>query len=278
MSSYFAFDLLPEWFLNVVVACFGLVVGSFLNVVIARLPERKSLVRPPSACPKCGHRIRWFENIPVLSFLALRGRCSACRAPISVRYPIVELLTGLLFLAVKIRFGMSPLLLWRDLPFVAILVAITFIDLETRLIPDPLSLGGLVLGLLSAGFTPELGLVAALEGAVLGFSLFYGIAWFYQWKTGRSGMGGGDIKFLAMLGSFLGPLGVLTTIFVSSVVGTVLGLAYAWVEQRREKEAGGGGGGSLMKVSLPYGPFLVIGALYAYLLGDLVWSPFMNLM
>lgn len=263
----------PEWLLNVYVVVLGLVIGSFLNVVIARLPERKSLVKPRSACPKCGYQLRWFDNIPVFSFIFLRGKCRSCQASISFRYPVVELLTGLLFLTVKLRFGMTPLLFVRDFPFVSILVAITFIDLETRLIPDPLSLGGLALGLATAYFTPGLGLALSMGGAALGFLLFYGVAWYYQWRTGRSGMGGGDIKFLAMLGAFLGPAGVLTTIFVSSVLGTILGLSYAWVMRRRS-----GGDESLMKVALPFGPFLVLGALYSYLLGELVWSPFMNLM
>jgi leader peptidase (prepilin peptidase)/N-methyltransferase len=273
MSSILVFNAVPEWFINLFVVIFGLLIGSFLNVVIARLPERKSLVRPGSRCPKCGYVLRWYDNIPVLSYLVLLGKCRSCRAPITLRYPIVELLTGLLFIAVKIRFGLSVLLLVRDLPFVAILLAITFIDLETRLIPDPLSLGGLVLGLATSVFTPGLGIALSLGGAALGFGLFYAIAWYYQWRTGRAGMGGGDIKFLAMIGAFLGPLGVLTTIFVSSVLGTVLGLTYAWLNRKRN-----GGEGSLMKVALPYGPFLVVGALYTYLLGDLVWSPFMNLM
>lgn len=264
--------MIPEWYVNTLVIVFGLLIGSFLNVVIARLPDRKSLVHPPSACPKCSHRIRWYENIPVLSFLALRGKCRGCRVPISFRYPVVELLCALLFITVKIRFGWSWLLVVRDFPFVAILLAITFIDLERRLIPDPLSLGGLVLGLATAHFTPGIGLPSSIGGAALGFSLFYAIAWYYQWRTGRAGMGGGDIKFLAMLGAFLGPMGVLTTVFVSSVLGTVLGISYAWIQQRRT-----GGEGSLMKVSLPYGPFLVIGGLYSYLLGEL-WSPFMTQM
>ncbi len=273
MNTVFVFENLPEGFVNLFVVLFGLVIGSFLNVVIARLPERKSLVRPGSKCPKCQYELRWFDNIPVLSYLLLRGKCRSCRSPITVRYPIVELLTGLLFFAVKIKFGLTALLIIRDFPFVAILVAITFIDLETRLIPDPLSLGGLTLGLLTCAFTPGLGLISGISGAALGFGLFYAIAWYYQWRTGRAGMGGGDIKFLAMLGAFLGPLGVLTTIFISSVLGTILGLSYAWVSRRQN-----GGEGSLMKVSLPYGLFLVVGALYTYLLGDLIWSPFMNLM
>ncbi len=263
--------LLPAGFVHVMAILFGLVIGSFLNVVIARLPKRRSLVRPASSCPKCGSVLRWYDNIPVVSYLLLlRGKCRGCHAPISVRYPVVELLTALLFLTVTLKFGPSLLLVVRDWPFVAILVAITFIDLETRLIPDPLSLGGLVLGLATSYFTPGLGIVSSVFGAALGFGLFYGIAWYYQWRTGRAGMGGGDIKFLAMLGAFLGPIGVVTTVFVSSVLGTVIGMTYAWITRKKE-----GGSGSLMKVSLPFGPFLVLGALYAYLLGDILWSPFM---
>jgi leader peptidase (prepilin peptidase)/N-methyltransferase len=268
-----SFESIPEWYVNTVVIAFGLIIGSFLNVVIARLPDRKSLAKPGSRCPNCGHEIRWFENIPVLSFLFLRGKCRGCSAKISIRYPVVELLCGLLFITVKMRFGLSWLLLARDFPFVAILLAVTFIDLERRLIPDPLSLGGLVLGLLTAHFTPGVGIPSAIGGAALGFSIFYAIAWYYQWRTGKAGMGGGDIKFLAMLGAFLGPMGVLTTVFISSILGTVLGITYAWVQRRRSGEEGG----SLMKVSLPYGPFLVVGGLYSYLLGDL-WSPFMTQM
>lgn len=273
MNQVLFLEGVPEWLMNLWISLLGLVIGSFLNVVIARLPDRQSLSKPGSKCPNCGYALKWFDNIPVLSFLFLRGKCRGCRAPISFRYPVVELLTALLFLTVKLRFGLTPLLFIRDFPFVSILIAITFIDLETRLIPDPLSIGGLGIGLLTAYFTPGIGLLLSVVGAALGFGLFYGIAWYYQMRTGRSGMGGGDIKFIAMLGAFLGPYGVLTTIFVSSILGTVIGLTYAWITRRRD-----GGEGSLLKVSLPYGPFLVIGGLYSYLLGELVWSPFMNLM
>jgi leader peptidase (prepilin peptidase)/N-methyltransferase len=263
----------PAGLFNLWVALLGLVIGSFLNVVIARLPERRSLIHPPSSCPSCSHRIRWYENIPVVSYLVLRGKCSGCATPISWRYPLVELLTAFLFLVAALRFGATPLLFLRDLPFLAILVAVTFIDLETRLIPDPLSLGGLVLGLATSAFTPSLGFLSSLIGAASGFILFYAVAWYYQKRTGRSGMGGGDIKLLAMLGAFLGPEGVFTTVFVSSVFGTLIGLSYAWFSRRKN-----GGEGSLLKVALPYGPFLVLGALYAYFLGDTVWSPFMSQM
>lgn len=259
-----------ELFINILIICFGLIVGSFLNVVVARLPHRKSLVSPPSHCPQCQAKIKWYDNFPVFSYLFLRGQCRECHTKISVRYPIIELLTAFLFLVVKVRFGYSWVLWIRDFPFIAILIATTFIDLEHRLIPDPLSLGGLVLGLATSFFDPVLGFVPALMGAGVGFIFFYGMAWYYQKRTGRSGLGGGDIKFLAMLGAFLGVKGVITTVLVSSVTGTVIGLTWAWIQKRKDPSQ------SMMKTSIPYGPFLVIGGLYFYLLGELIWSPFMN--
>jgi leader peptidase (prepilin peptidase)/N-methyltransferase len=263
---------------NVLAAVFGLLIGSFLNVVIGRLPHGESIVRPGSRCPKCKHELRWYENVPVLSYLVLRGRCRSCKEPISIRYPVVELLTGLLFLAAKIRFGWSLELLLRDFPFIAILIAVTFIDLDLRIIPDPLSLGGLVWGLVTAlafGLIPGLGAgtsiswISSLAGAAVGFGLFYGLAWIYYRLTGRSGLGGGDIKLLAMLGAFLGVSGVLDTILVSSVFGSLIGISWALFQRRR-------GGESVMLVSIPYGPFLVVGGLYHYFLSDLVWFQFTN--
>jgi leader peptidase (prepilin peptidase)/N-methyltransferase len=272
------FEISPL-FSNIFVVVFGLLVGSFLNVVIARLPIRESLVTPPSHCPKCQNQIRWWDNIPVLSYLLLRGQCRQCKTKISIRYPLIELLTAFLFLAASIRFGVTPLLFFRDLPFLALLICITFIDLEHRLIPDSLSLGGLVLGLVTSFFTPGFGIQTALIGAGVGFGFFYAVAWFYVWRTGQSGLGGGDIKLLAMLGSFIGVFGVLTTILVSSVLGSIMGLVWAWSQKSKNAvDPVTGSSDSLMKVSIPYGPFLVIGALYYYLLGDILWSPFTSLM
>lgn len=249
-------------------AALGLVVGSFLNVVIGRLPLGQSISTPRSRCPKCETPIAWYDNIPVFSYLVLRGRCRKCKTSISVRYPMVELLTALLFLTVKLRFGGTFLLFIHDYPFVAILVATTFIDLDHRLIPDKLTLPGTALGLLTAYWTPGLGIVSSLSGAVLGFGLFYAIAWYYQWRTGKAGMGGGDIKFLAMLGAFLGPTGVVTTMLISSILGSVIGIAWAAYQRRVNGE------GTLLQATIPYGPFLVLGGLYSYLLSEILWSPF----
>lgn len=255
-----------EWVQNLAVVVFGLIVGSFLNVLIVRLPKKQDWVWQRSRCPQCGKPIAWYDNLPVLSYLWLRARCRRCHKAISVRYPVVEILTAFLFLAASIRFGFSPLLVLRDWPFLAILVATTFIDLEHRIIPDRLSLPGLFLGLASAYWVPGLGLVQALAGAALGFGFFYGIALFYQWRTGKAGLGGGDVKLLAMMGAFVGPLGVFTTILVSSIFGSVAGIIWGRVQ----------GQGQLLKTSIPFGPFLVVGCLYYYLLGELVWLPFID--
>jgi len=249
---------IPEGWINAYVVVLGLLVGSFTNVVIARVPKRQSVVKPRSRCPSCGQQLRWHDNIPVLSYLWLRGRCGFCKVPISVRYPVIELMVALLFVATKLKFGLGWALLLRDWPWVTMLVAITFIDLEHRIIPDRLSLPGLALGLATSWLDPEVGWISSFAGAAIGFALFYGLAWIYSRKTGRMGLGGGDIKFLAMIGAFVGPLGVFYTVLVSSVLGSVLGVGVALLSGERQ----------LMRTSLPYGPFLVVGALGWYLLGD----------
>ncbi|MEK6706094.1 MAG: prepilin peptidase [Bdellovibrionota bacterium] len=257
----------PFWLANVSSVVLGLIVGSFVNVIVARMPIGLSIITPGSHCPTCKARIRWYDNIPILSFILLLGRCRACGAVISFRYPTIEFLTAVLFLATNIRFGWSALLFIRDWPFVAVLIAITFIDFEHRIIPDIFSIGGVILGLLTAFFVPELGLFKAVLGAGLGFCVFYGLAMAYQVFSGRAGLGGGDIKLLAMLGAFLGPSGVFTTILIGSVLGSIAGIAWAMVTRKKD----------VMKVSIPFGPFLVTGGIFHYLLGGFIWLPFMTL-
>jgi leader peptidase (prepilin peptidase)/N-methyltransferase len=251
-------------------ALFGLVIGSFLNVVIYRLPRGLSLVKPRSRCPGCEAPIRVYQNIPLLSYLYLRGKCAKCGIKISIRYPVVEFTTALLFIAVTVRFGLSPVTVLRDWVFVSLLVAITFIDLEHRIIPDYLSLGGLAWGLLTCYWSQQTGWVSCLSGAALGFSAFYALAWIYQRVAGRSGLGGGDIKLLAMLGAFLGPSGVFAAILISSVFGSIVGLTWALVSKLQGKKEG------VMTFAIPYGPFLVVGGLYFYLLSDYLWFQFMT--
>ncbi|MDR3608026.1 MAG: prepilin peptidase [Oligoflexia bacterium] len=267
----------------------GLIIGSFLNVVICRLPDGGSILKPASRCPSCLVPIRWYDNIPLLSWCALRGKCRSCRAPISVRYPLIELMTALLFLAAKLKFGLTPVLMIRELPFLAILIAVTFIDLEHRIIPDELSLGGLVLGLVSTFFLhASLAWPMSVLGALLGFGIFFGLSWAYLRLAGRAGLGGGDVKLLAMIGAFLGPAGVFATVLISSVSGSLVGLGWAWWARRHgislegpsdqpselEDQAAAAADTNLLAAAIPYGPFLVIGAIYYHLLGDFLWFQF----
>jgi leader peptidase (prepilin peptidase)/N-methyltransferase len=241
----------PLW-IDGYVLFIGMCVGSFLNVCIYRLPEGASIVRPPSACPKCGASIRWYDNIPVISYLLLRGRCRGCRAPISIRYPLVELVTGLFAVATWLQFGPHPATLIYFL-FIAALLVITFIDIDHRIIPDIISLPGIPLGFAASFLLPNLDWRSSLIGIVAGGGILFSIAWGYHLIRGKEGMGGGDIKLLAMIGAFLGWKGVFFTIMASSFIGTAVGIVMM-------VRAGKG-----MKMALPFGPFLAIGAiLYLY--------------
>lgn len=258
------FATLPAWFTHSASVFTGLVFGSFANVLVARLPHRQSIVTPASRCPACGTPVLKRHNIPLLGYAMLGGKCRGCRAPISPRYPIIELLGGLLFLAAELRYGFGLRLIARDWPLLVSLLAITFIDLEHRIIPDVLSLGGLAWALSTGWLPEELSWLQCLAGGALGFSIFYALAWLYGAIAKRQGLGGGDIKLLAMLGAFLGPLGVLTTIVVSSLLGSVIGIGWGLVRRDRD----------LMGLSIPYGPFLVIGGLYYYFFGEWTWLRF----
>lgn len=251
----------PVWMSSLWVVVLGLLIGSFLNVVIVRLPLEQSIVVPRSHCMSCHALIRWWDNLPVVSFLILRGKCRSCQAPISYRYPVIEILTALLFLAAQLKFGWSPALVIRDWVFLSILVAVTFIDLEHRIIPDQLSIGGCFYGLATSWMGNDPGWMLSLAGAFLGFGFFYLLAWVYYQLRGRSGLGGGDIKLLAAIGAFIGPVGVLVTILLSSLLGSVIGVI--WALRSHQKQ--------ILGYSIPFGPFLVLGALYYYLLGDTLW-------
>lgn len=209
----------------------GLAIGSFLNVVIARVPKEESIVRPPSRCPRCGHSLPWYENIPLFSYLALRGKCSSCKAPISPRYPLVELLTALLFLACLARFGWSWELA-RAIVLVGFLLPLTFIDLEHWLLPFSLTIPGLVLGL---GLALPLGLEElrdAAIGAGIGFGTFWAMEWIGEKVFKKEALGGGDKWLLAMLGAFLTWRSLLGIILLSSIQGSVVGLVLLAVRGR----------------------------------------------
>jgi leader peptidase (prepilin peptidase) / N-methyltransferase len=294
--------LLSPWGLGLL----GLIVGSFLNVVIHRLPRRMerqwwgdvagqlgdeaslertlgpaaaelrapatalaerlarqlealpayTLSSPPSACPACGHRIRWFENIPLVSWAVLRGKCSACGTSIAARYPLVELLTGVLFAAVAWRVGPVPVALaWCA--FMAVLVAASAIDWDTTVLPDVLTLPLMWAGLLAAalGWLAPLSLADAVWGAVGGYLALWSVYWLFKLATGKEGMGFGDFKLLAALGAWLGWQALLPIVLAASAVGAVVGLAMKAMSTLREGRY------------VPFGPFLAGGGIVVMLLG-----------
>ena len=225
----------------------GAVIGSFLNVCIYRIPAGKSIVSPSSSCPSCGHQIRCYQNIPIISYLILQGRCASCRQPISMRYPIVEALTGGLFALVFHYFGLNveTPVYWL---FLAVLVAIFFIDLDHRIIPDVISLPGIVVGFLCSFLLPQVSWLESLLGVLIGGGVLLLIAWGYELLTKREGMGGGDIKLLAMLGAFLGWKAVLPVVFLASLLGTLVGVPLLFLQK------------SGTRLAIPFGPFLATAA------------------
>jgi len=241
--------------LSAAVFLFGAVIGSFLNVVIHRLPHGESLVRPRSRCPFCHTQLRAADNIPIISYLILRGRCRTCRQPISARYPLVEAASGLLAVACLARFGPTPTAA-AYFAFCAALLAVVFIDLDWQIIPDSISLPGIPVGLALSFFLtpgwPGFGPKNAALAALLGGGLLYGVAAAYRLVRGAEGMGLGDVKLLAMLGAFLGLRSLPVILLVSSVTGALVGLGLMLAT------------GKDLKVAIPFGPFLVLGA-YCYL-------------
>jgi leader peptidase (prepilin peptidase)/N-methyltransferase len=237
----------PQLCFSLFAFIFGAVIGSFLNVCICRMPRDESVVSPPSHCPHCAYRIRWYDNIPLLSYLVLRGKCRGCGAHISLQYPLVELINGLLTLALFLRFGPSLTFLALFL-FCSSLVVITFIDIEHQIIPDEISLSGIVIGFAFSFFLPWQGWLNSLTGILLGGGCLLLVAYGYYWLTGKEGMGGGDIKLLAMMGAFLGWKAVPFIIFAGSLVGSVVGVS---IIVFRKKDA---------KLAIPFGPYLASGA------------------
>jgi len=237
-----------------IVSFLGLAVGSFLNVVIHRMPRQESIISPGSRCPNCGTALRWFDNVPVLSYAMLGGRCRGCGTGISIRYPIVELITAGVFIWHYLVFGWTPLLAVRLL-FAASLVALFAIDLEHHLLPDLITLPGIGLGLVASLFLPP-GIAGALIGMLVGGGVLWLIGEAYYRYSGEEGLGGGDVKMLGMIGAFLGWKLVLLTMMLSSVAGSVIGIAViAW-------HRGG------LKRALPFGTFLALAALAASLYGE----------
>lgn len=261
----------------IIAALFGLLIGSFLNVVIYRFPrmlERQwaaecaeftgqpakeeepfNLFTPRSRCRQCGHMIRWYENIPVLSWLALRGRCSNCKTTIGLRYPLVELVTAAFFAICGLRFGLSlQAAAWAA--FAALLICLFLIDMDTQILPDDLNYTLLWLGLLVSTLGWTVPLVSAVWGAALGYGVFWLIFQLFKLATGKEGMGYGDFKLLAALGAWLGAPYLLAIILMASIVGAVIGILLLVVGRLANKD-----------IPMPFGPYLAGAGLLALALG-----------
>ncbi|HET7275920.1 MAG TPA: prepilin peptidase [Longimicrobiaceae bacterium] len=244
---------MPDWYLYLIAGILGAMVGSFLNVCIYRLPANESVVSPGSHCPECDTPIGWRDNIPIISYLWLRGRCRNCGTGISVQYPLIELVTGLIWVASVARYGLD----WQALStavFFTLLLGIALTDARTYIIPDEFSLGGLVIGLGLAAAPGGISFPDAAFGAAAGFGFLYVAGLIGQWWLKKPAMGGGDIKMMAMVGAFLGPMGALLTIFLGALVGTLIFLP---ISIRTKK-------------LVPFGIFLAIGAAVTEAFGDAI--------
>lgn len=255
----------PLWFLVLWAGLVGLVVGSYLNVLVHRLPLGESTVRPRSRCPACGAAIRARDNLPVVSWLLLRGRCRDCGARISPRYPLIEAATGALFAACVVRFGFAPEAL-AAATLGALLVALAAIDLDHFLLPDKLTIPGIAFGLAAQWLVPSGSLVVGLRGALVGAGLLLAIAGAWELARGVEGMGLGDVKMLAMIGAFLGAGGVVVTLVFATFAGSAVGLVLV---ARR--------GGDL-QAQLPFGVFLAAGGLVALFAGAPLVASYLGLM
>lgn len=267
-------------------AGFGLLLGSFLNVVILRLPKRldwewkrdsreilgePEIYDPPppgivverSHCPHCGHQLSWYENIPVFSWLALRGRCRSCKAPISVQYPLVELLTMVLVLACVWRYGFG----WQGFGAIVLtcfLIALSGIDLRTQLLPDQLTLPLMWLGLIGAIDNLYMPAKPALVGVIIGYLSLWIVWWLFKQITGKEGLGHGDFKLLAALGAWIGLQGILPTILLASLVGAIVGSV--WLAAKGRDRA----------TPIPFGPFLAVAGWIVFMWGDRIIGAYMS--
>lgn len=248
--------MLPQWFIVALIIWLGLCVGTFLNVVIYRLPRGLSVAKPRSRCPSCGTMIKWYQNLPLLSFLLLRGRCAYCRARISWRYPLVEGVTTAFFVVAYFTIGLGV-----QLPLVWFLfsafVAIFFIDLDFQIVPDQITLPGIALGIVFAALTPEIGWVKGLIGAVAGGGGSGLVAVTGDLLFKKKSLGGGDIKFAAMVGAFMGWQRLIVVCLGASALA-LLSLGVSRLVVR----------GNLRSRQIPFGPYLTIASVVAFFWGD----------
>ena len=241
------------------VGVMGLLIGSFMNVCIYRLPRHLSPVRPRSGCTTCGYMLAWYDNIPIASYLALRGRCRGCGAPISIMYPVIEAITGLMFLGGYLLYGPSALLLARLL-FGCAMIVLFVIDLQHKILPNVITLPGIVIGLLLSELAGP-GWLESVIGVAAGGGVLWGIAEIYYRVQKQEGLGMGDVKMLAMIGAFLGWKLMLLSLILASFSGTIVGVFVILAK----KES--------LKYALPFGTFLAAGAIVSATVGDriLAW-------
>ncbi len=265
---------------------FGLLVGSFLNVCIVRLPRGRSIVSPPSHCPRCREKIKFYDNIPLISFLLLRGKCRSCGEPISWRYPFVELLNGLFYLWIVYEFwltGEAVLLM----ALCSALIVITFIDFDFQIIPDVITFPGMLAGVMIGPFFMEtlaeplpfhlghllphagphlIGFINAVVGLLCGALPLFAIGWLWEKLRHEEGMGMGDVKLMGMIGSFLGWRGAFLTIFLGAISGSIVGLALIMLKRHKRGQV------------IPFGPFLALGAVVTALYGPDIIIWYLNVM
>ncbi len=261
--------------IQTIVALFGLIFGSFLNVCILRVPRRESIVAPGSHCPSCGHNIRWYDNIPLLSYVLLRGRCRDCHAQISPLYPLVEILTAVVFVLEFWRYGLT-LEFVRGLIFAMLMIVLIFTDLRERRIPHRISVPGIALGVVFSFWVPVdnrplgwilaqwrvfpssllLSLMSALAGAIIGGGLFYAVGEIFYHLRHKEGLGFGDVMLMLVVGTFLGPPLTLMTILLGSLLGSFMAIPLTLINSK------------FRNYQWPYGSFLGIAAIYASIGGD----------
>ncbi len=242
-----------------IIFIFGSIIGSFLNVVIYRLPREKSIVYPPSSCPSCRYKIKWYENIPIISYLFLRGKCRQCKAKIPLRYPFVEFITGLGAVFIYIKWGLTLDSLFYFI-FLSLIIAIIFIDIDFKIIPDELNLIGFISGIIFSFFRNDFSFVDAVLGSIVGAGFLFLTGYLYMKLRKIEGLGMGDVKMMAFVGAYLGLFGSLFTIFFGSLLGAVVGITLSLLKEGKYQ-------GTL---EIPFGPFLGISAIIYMFFGDYI--------
>ena len=243
---------------------FGVSVGSFLNVCIARLPRDESIVQPPSHCRTCDEPIRWYDNIPLVSYIMLRGRCRACHTPIPARYPLVEALMALCALLI-VRLDLPPVQLFLYFLLAAALIVVTFIDIDYYIIPDKITLPSILIAPAAALIVGHISFLQSIIGIAVGGGILWGVAWAYQKLRHEEGMGLGDVKLLAMIGGLLGWQAALFTLFVGSIAGSIIGIALLLARRRG------------LGTEIPFGPFLALGCFLYMLVGPALIGLYLRL-